>query len=82
MNVEPARVTYLRLSQNLKKKKKNQHWGGRGRRISEFEASLVYKVSSRTARAIQKNPVWEEKKKKKTLPKIQDTICKKHETQE
>jgi hypothetical protein len=25
--------------------------------ISEFEASLVYKVSSRTARAIQKNPV-------------------------
>jgi hypothetical protein len=25
--------------------------GGRGRRISEFEASLVYKVSSRTARA-------------------------------
>jgi hypothetical protein len=26
--------------------------------ISEFEASLVYKVSSRTARAIQRNPVW------------------------
>jgi hypothetical protein len=31
--------------------------GGRGRRISEFEARLVYKVSSRTARAIQRNPV-------------------------
>jgi hypothetical protein len=31
--------------------------GGRGRRISEFEASLVYTVSSRTARAIQRNPV-------------------------
>ena len=30
---------------------------GRGRRISEFEASLVYRVSSRTARAIQRNPV-------------------------
>jgi hypothetical protein len=30
--------------------------GGRGRRISEFEASLVYRVSSRTARAIQRNP--------------------------
>jgi hypothetical protein len=29
----------------------------RGRQISEFEASLVYKVSSRTARAIQRNPV-------------------------
>jgi hypothetical protein len=31
--------------------------GGRGRQIFEFEASLVYKVSSRTARAIQRNPV-------------------------
>jgi hypothetical protein len=31
--------------------------GGRGRRISEFEASLVYKVSSRTAKAIQRNPI-------------------------
>jgi hypothetical protein len=36
--------------------------GGRGRRISEFEASLVYKVSSRTARATQKNPVLIKKK--------------------
>ena len=34
-----------------------EHSGGRGRGISEFEASLVYKVSSRTARAIQRNPV-------------------------
>jgi hypothetical protein len=32
-------------------------WRGRGRRISEFKASLVYKVSSRTARAIQRNHV-------------------------
>ena len=31
--------------------------GGRGRQIPEFEASLVYRVSSRTARAIQRNPV-------------------------
>jgi hypothetical protein len=31
--------------------------GGRGRQISEFKASLVYKVSSRTARATQRNPV-------------------------
>jgi hypothetical protein len=31
--------------------------GGRGRQISEFEASLVYKVSSRTARVTQRNPV-------------------------
>jgi hypothetical protein len=35
---------------------------GRGRWISEFEASLVYKVSSRTARAIQRNPVSKKKK--------------------
>jgi hypothetical protein len=33
--------------------------GGRGRQISEFEASLVYKVSFRTARAIQRSPVLE-----------------------
>jgi hypothetical protein len=31
--------------------------GGRGRQISELEASLVYRVSSRIARATQRNPV-------------------------
>jgi hypothetical protein len=31
----------------------SQHLGGRARQISEFEASLVYRVSSRTARAIE-----------------------------
>jgi hypothetical protein len=31
--------------------------GGRGRRISEFEASLVYRVSFRTARATKRDPV-------------------------
>jgi cell division protein FtsL len=40
--------------------------GGRGRWISEFEASLVYKVSSRTARATQRNPVSKTKQKQKT----------------
>jgi hypothetical protein len=39
---------------------------GRGRRISEFEASLVYRVSSRT---IQRNPVLKKKKKKKERKK-------------
>jgi hypothetical protein len=38
--------------------------GGRGRRISEFKASLVYRVSSRTARAIQRNPVSKNQKKR------------------
>jgi hypothetical protein len=41
-----------------------QHLGGRGRQISEFEASLVYsRVSSRTAKATQRNPVSKNKTK-------------------
>jgi hypothetical protein len=43
--------------------------GGRDRRISVFEASLVYKVSSRTARATQRNPVLKNQKKKKRKEK-------------
>jgi hypothetical protein len=41
--------------------------GGRGRRISEFEASLIYRVSSRTARAkgYTEKPCLEKAKKKK-----------------
>jgi hypothetical protein len=33
----------------------------------EFEASLVYKVNSRTARATQRNPVLKNQKKKKEV---------------
>jgi hypothetical protein len=36
-----------------------------GRGISAFETSLVYKVSSRTARAILKNPVSKNKNESK-----------------
>jgi hypothetical protein len=39
--------------------------GGRSRRISEFKASLVYRVSSRTVSTIQSNPVSRKRKKKK-----------------
>jgi hypothetical protein len=39
--------------------------GGRGRWISEFKASLVYTVSSRTARARQRNPVSKNQNKNK-----------------
>jgi hypothetical protein len=39
--------------------------GGRGRQDSEFEASLVYKVSSRTARDTQRNSVSKKKTKRK-----------------
>jgi hypothetical protein len=35
----------------------------RGRQISEFEASLVYRVSSTTPRTIQRNPVSRNKTK-------------------
>jgi hypothetical protein len=38
--------------------------GGRGRQISEFKTSLVYRVSSRIARAIQRNSVSKKKRKK------------------
>jgi hypothetical protein len=56
--------------------------GGRGRRISEFKASLVYRVSSRTARATQRNPVSKTNKqtnkpkptKQKKNPKKQNKI--------
>jgi hypothetical protein len=61
--------------QNKTKQKKNpkdcwgggtyfssQHLRGRGRWISEFETSLVYKVSSRPARATQRNPVSKKQK--------------------
>jgi hypothetical protein len=44
---------------------------GRDRQIFEFEASLVYKVSSRTATAIQRNPVSKNQKKKKRVKFIQ-----------
>jgi hypothetical protein len=37
--------------------KKNKQTNKKAGRISEFEAGLVYRVSSRTARAIQRNPV-------------------------
>jgi hypothetical protein len=47
--------------------------GGRGRWISEFEASLVYRVSSRTARTTQRNPVSKKtttKKQNKEIPSV------------
>jgi hypothetical protein len=40
--------------------------GGRGRQISEFKVSLVYRVSSRTARATQRNPVSKNQPNKQT----------------
>jgi hypothetical protein len=42
--------------------------GGRGRQISEFKASLAYRVSSRTARAIQRSPVLKIQKNREKNP--------------
>jgi hypothetical protein len=36
--------------------------GDRSRQISDFKASLVYRMNSRTAKAIQRNPVSKNKK--------------------
>jgi hypothetical protein len=44
--------------------------GGRGKWISEFKGSLVYRVSSKTARATQRNPVLKNQKKRKKEKKI------------
>jgi hypothetical protein len=51
--------------------------GGRGRWISEFEASLIYRVSSRTARATQRNPVSKKQKQKNKKTKKQNKKTKK-----
>jgi hypothetical protein len=53
---------------------RNATTGRRGRRISEFEASVVYRVSSRIAKAIQRNPVLKKqtnktKQKREMQPK-------------
>jgi hypothetical protein len=39
--------------------------GGRGRWLSELKVSLVYRASSRTARATQRNPVLKEEEEGK-----------------
>jgi hypothetical protein len=49
------------------------HLGGRGRWISEFKTSLVYRVSSRTARTAQRNPV-SKKQNKQTNKKPKNVL--------
>jgi hypothetical protein len=51
--------------------------GGRGKQISEFKDSLVYKVSSRTARATQRNPVSKKKERKEERKDRQTTAATK-----
>jgi outer membrane biosynthesis protein TonB len=50
-----------------------------GKQISEFKASLVYKMSSRTARAIQRNLVSKNKQNKQTNKKTKEKKKRKKE---
>jgi hypothetical protein len=54
--------------------------GGRGRQISGFEASLVYRVSSRTTKATQRSPVSKTNKQtnKQTTSKQTKNRCTQH----
>jgi hypothetical protein len=45
------------MRKHLLAKCDSQHWGGNGKWIFEFEASLVSRVSSEIARATLRNPV-------------------------
>jgi hypothetical protein len=53
------------LPGTIKNPNLSQHLGGRGRQISEFQDSLAYRLSSRTARATQRNPVSKNKQTNK-----------------
>jgi hypothetical protein len=64
-----------------KKRESAGHWwrtplipalGRQRQRISEFEASVFYRVSSRTARAIQRNPVSKKPKPNKKQNKTKE----------
>jgi hypothetical protein len=49
--------------------------GGRDRRISEFKGSLAYRMSSRTARATQRNPVSKTNKQTKNKTQGAEGVC-------
>jgi hypothetical protein len=55
-------------------------WEAEARQIFEFEASLVYKVSSRTARAVQRNPVSKPNQTKPNQTKPNQTKTNQNKT--
>jgi hypothetical protein len=55
---------------------------GRGRQNSEFEVSLVYRVSSRTARTTQRNPVSKKNPTNQTNKQKNKTKKKKEKERE
>jgi hypothetical protein len=57
--------------------------GGKGSQISEFKPSLVYRVSSRIARATQRNPVSKKaKQQQQQQQQQQQNQNKKHTKKE
>ena len=71
MNITPSKIKAVNESHSISQAVVAHAFnpstlGGRGRWISEFKASLVYRVTSRTSRATQRNPV----SKKPTPPKV------------
>ena len=63
--MEIQQIKFKPFFSSQHKTQNNSHvLGRRGRQISKFKASLVYKVSSRTARTIQENPVLKRQTKK------------------
>ena len=68
-----AKITTMPSSQKGGACVSSQHLEGRGRGISEFEANLVYRASSRTARATQRNPVLKNKTNQHPRLKQQNT---------
>jgi hypothetical protein len=50
-------------------------WEAEASGFSEFKANPVYRVSSRTARATQRNPVSKKKKKKKKKLQHKNYLC-------
>ena len=57
----------------------SQYLGGKRRQISESEASLVYRASSRTALATQRNPFWRKNKTKLSKKKTTTITLRKEE---
>jgi hypothetical protein len=68
------KLSYKNLNSQAQYGRTSFKSGGRGRQISEFEVSRVYKASSKAARAVtQRNPVTKQNKTKQNKTKQNKT---------
>ena len=74
--MEIQQIKFKPFFSSQHKTQNNSHaFGRQGKQISKFKASLVYKVSSRTARTIQRSPVLKkQKQKQKSMFKCSNKI--------